>query len=225
MKKVGMLTLLLWILSGNAAFAGDLGNPALLIDRGQFDVRFQWTSRFKQSFEDYNLSRTYSDGYRDSEKKGADFENDQYYMATLTYGVMDQLNVFAKLGMVDGGEWYDYAPGNNWKGELESNFVWAIGAKGKLYEFNNGMGFALAAQYLRYDDRKVKNWRSEETGESASDLGWSTDDKLDFWQLGRAGQCLLESRRFHTLCGCGLHLLRCGFQRKMDHRHSLPWLG
>ena len=75
MKKVMILTLLLWVLSGNAAFSGDLGNPALLIDQGQFDVGFQWTSRFKQSFEDYDLSRTYSDGYRDSGKKGADFEN------------------------------------------------------------------------------------------------------------------------------------------------------
>lgn len=114
-------------------------------------------------------------------KKGADFENDQYYMATFTYGIIDRINVFAKVGMVDGGNWYDYEAGSNWKGDLESNLVWAVGAKGKLYEFQNGLGFGLAAQYLRYDNRKVKNWSNQETGESASQLGWATDDKLNFW--------------------------------------------
>ena len=56
---------------------------------------------------------------------------------------------------------------------MKRNFVWAIGAKGKLYEFDNGLGFGLAAQYLRYDDRKVKHWRSLETGETA-------DQGMDF---------------------------------------------
>ena len=213
MKKAWMALLVLWLFSGNVCFAEELGNPAELINRGRFDVGFQWTSQFKQRFQDYDLSRSYSDGYRDSGKKGADFENDQYYMATFTYGIIDKINVFAKLGMVDGGKWLDHEPGNNWKGNLESNFVWAVGAKGKLHEFTNGLGFGLAAQYLRYDDRKVKNWRSEETGESASQLGWSHQRQHELLATGHSGECLLENRGFHPIRGCRLHLLCGGFQR------------
>jgi len=126
--------------------------------QGQFDVGFQWSSTLKQGFEDYDLKRTYSDRIpKPPVRKGADFKNDKYYMATVTYGIIDQINVFAKLGMVDGGKWLDYQAGNSWKGDLDSNFVWAIGAKGKVYEFGNGPGFGLAAQYMRYDNRKVKD--------------------------------------------------------------------
>ena len=79
-------------------------------------------------------------------------------------GIIDQINVFARLGMPDAGKWLDYHPCNNWKADLDRNFVWAVGAKGKIYEFANGLGFGLGAQYMRYDDRKVKNWRSLERG-------------------------------------------------------------
>ncbi|MCF8130829.1 MAG: hypothetical protein K9N10_20140 [Deltaproteobacteria bacterium] len=43
-------------------------------------------------------------------------------------------NVFTQLGIVDGGKWLDQEVGNNWKADLDSNFVWAIGAKGKIKE-------------------------------------------------------------------------------------------
>ena len=54
----------------------------------------------KHGFEEYNLKRTYSDGYKNTGRKGADFENDKYYMATVTYGIIGQINIFARLGMV-----------------------------------------------------------------------------------------------------------------------------
>lgn len=168
---------------GECCVRSGVGKSGHAHKTGQFDVGFQWSYVFKQEFEDYDLKRTYSDGYKDTIRKGADFENDNYYMATLTYGIIDQINLFARLGVVDGGKWLDYQAGNNCKGNLESNFVWAIGAKGKIYEFDNGLGFGLAAQYMRYDNRKVKDWRSLETGETASDLGWSTNDDFDYWQL------------------------------------------
>ncbi len=216
MQKVLIMVVSLLLLAGNVCFAGDLGNPATLINGGQFDVGFQWTSRFKQSFEDYDLQRSYSDGYRDSERKGADFEDDQYYMATFTYGIIDQINVFAKLGVVDGGKWKDYEAGNNWKGDLDSNFVWAVGAKGKLYEFDNGLGFHLAAQYLRYDNREVSNWRSEETGESASQLGWSTNDKLDYWQLDILANAYWKIGDFTPYVGAGYTYYDVDFSGKWN---------
>ena len=203
MKKTLILLVSLFVFSGGVASAQELGNPAMLIKQGQFDVGFQWSYMFKQGFEDYDLKRTYSDGTSHPERKGADFENDQYYMATVTYGIIDQINVFARLGMVDGGKWLDYQAGNNWKGDLESNFVWAIGVKGKVYEFDNGLGFGLAAQYMRYDNRNVKNWRSLETGETAADLGWATDDDFDYWQLDLVANAYWIIGAFTPYVGAG----------------------
>ena len=104
-------------------------------------------------------------------------------MGTITYGIIDRLNAYAKLGMVDGGELKDYEPGNNWEGDLDSNFVWAVGVKGTVHEFENGLGFGLAAQYMRYDNRGVKNWQDSDTGQTAADGGWATDNEVDYWQL------------------------------------------
>jgi outer membrane protein W len=220
MKKVLIFLASFFVFPGSAALAGELGNPAQLIRQGQFDVGFQWNSMFKQGFEDYDLKRSYSDGYKDRSRKGADFENDQYYMATVTYGILDRINVFARLGMVDGGKWLDYEAGNSWKGNLDSNFVWAIGAKGKVYEFDNGLGFGLAAQYMRYDDRKVKNWRSLDTGETAGDLGWATDDRIDYWQLDVMANAYWTIGAFTPYVGAGYTYYDASFSGKWTHASS-----
>jgi hypothetical protein len=220
MKQVTAFLILIFMCSGSVAFAQELGNPAMLIKQGRFDVGFQWSYVFKQGFEDYDLKRTYSDGYKDTSRKGADFENDNYYMATLTYGIIDQINVFARLGIVDGAKWLDYQPGNNWKGDLESNFVWAIGAKGKVYEFANGLGFGLAAQYMRYDDRKVKNWRCLETGERAGDLGWSTNDKFDYWQLDVMANAYWTIGAFTPYVGAGYTYYDVDFSGKWTYQNA-----
>jgi len=53
-KKALTLLVVICMFSRNVAFAQDLGNPAILIKQGQFDVGFQRSSMFKQGFEDYN---------------------------------------------------------------------------------------------------------------------------------------------------------------------------
>jgi outer membrane protein W len=211
MKTVTALLIVMLLFSGGVASAWELGNPAHFAKQGEVDVGFQWNSLFKQEFENYDLKRSYSDGYRDQSRKEANFENDQYYMATVTYGILNQINVFARLGMVDGGKWMAYEAGNNWNADLDSNFVWAIGAKGKAYEFDNGLGLGLAAQYMRYDDRKVKDWRSMETGESARDLGWSTDDSLDYWQLDIMAHAYWTIGAFMPYVGAGYTYYHASF--------------
>lgn len=223
MKKALIVMVTLFVFSGGAAWAQELGNPAMLIKQGEFDVGFQWNWMFKQGFEDYDLKRTYSDGSRNTERKGTDFENDKTYMATVTYGIIDRINVFARLGMVDGGSWLDYQPGNNWKGDLESNFVWAIGAKGKVYEFENGLGFGLAAQYMRYDNRKVKNWHSLDTGETAADLGWSTSDDFDYWQFDIIANAYWSFGAFKPYVGAGYTYSHVSFSGKWTN--SNPFYG
>mgnify|MGYP003957312829 FL=1 len=183
MKRLFVFTLMAVVMfTASAVFAQMLGNPAKLIEKGQIDVGVEGVLTTKQSFSDYRLNRSFSNGASDSSQVGADFENDAFYMATVTYGVLDRLNVFARLGLADGGDWLDYQPGNNWKGKLESNFVWALGAKFDAINLDNGFGVIMGAQYLRYDDRKVKDWQSQETGQSAGQLGWNTDDTIDYWQ-------------------------------------------
>ena len=54
MKKALTLLVVICMFSGSVAFAQELGNQAMLIKQGQFDVGFQWNSVFKQGFEDYN---------------------------------------------------------------------------------------------------------------------------------------------------------------------------
>jgi len=217
MKRATPVLVVMFMLLGGTAFAQELGNPAMFIKQGQFDVGFQWASVFKQGFENYNLNRTYSDGYRDSGKKSADFENDRYYMGTFTYGILDQINVFARLGVVDGAKWMDYEGGNNWKANLESNFVWAIGAKGKVFQFDNGLGLGLGAQYMRYDDRKVKNWRSLETGESAGDIGWATNDKINYWQLDVMANAYWTIGAFTPYVGAGYTYYDADYSGRWTH--------
>jgi len=221
-KAIGLLAVGFLCLA-DVVLAGELGNPAQYIQQGKFDVGLQWNSVFKQGFEDYDLKRSYSDGDTSTGRKGADFENDQYYMATVTYGILDEINVFARLGMVDGGKWLDYEAGNNWKADLESAFVWAIGAKGKVYEFDNGLGLGLAAQYKRYDDRKAKNWRSLETGETARDLGWSTNDKVTYWQLDAMANAYWTMGRVTPYVGVGYTYYDVDFKGKWSH--EIPFYG
>jgi len=217
MKRVLILLVFIFLFSGGAVSAQELGNPAKLIKQGQFDVGFQWSYVFKQEFEDYELKKTYSDGTTKSSPKRADIEDDQYYMGTVTYGIIDRINVFARLGMVNGGKLQEYQAGNDWAGDLESNFVWALGAKGKIYEFENGLGFGLAAQYMRYDNRGVKNWQYGETGQTAAEIGWATDNKIDYWQLDVVTNAYWILGAFTPYAGAGYSYSQVDFSGRWTH--------
>ncbi len=213
------------ILAVGSAFAQQLGNPAKLIGQGQIDVGVEGVLNTKQRFSDYRLNRTYSDGTTDSSRVGADFENDAFYMATVTYGIFDRVNVFARLGVADGGDWKDYQAGNNWKASLESNFVWALGAKVDALKLDNGFAVTLAGQYLRYDDRDVKDWRSQETGQSASQLGWNTNDSIDYWQADFVLTTRMTFGMFTPYVGAGYSYYRVDYDGQWTHRDPrIGWI-
>lgn len=219
MKRVFAFTLLtIVVFIGGAASAQELGNPAKLIKKGQIDLGLQGTLIIKQSFSDYQLRRTFSNGTHDSEWKGAEFEDDGIYMATITYGLIDQINLFARLGLADGGKWIDSQQGNNWKGDLESQFVWAVGAKGNALELDNGFGVEIGAQYLRYDNREVKNWRDQDTGQTASQLGWNTDDKVDYWQLDFVVNAYWTIGAFTPYVGAGYSWSKVNFNGRWTNQ-------
>ena len=221
MKRLFAFTLAAFVMFiGGAGFAQELGNPAKLIKQGQFDVGLEGTVVIKQSFSDYTLNRSYSNGTSGSSRVGADFEDDAYYMATVTYGVLDKFNVFARLGLADGGKWLDYQAGNNWDAKLESNFVWALGAKFDTLKLDNGFGVVMGAQYLRYDDRKVKDWQSQETGQSAGQLGWNTNDTIDYWQADFVLSTHWTIGAFTPYVGAGYSWSKVNFNGQWTHQDS-----
>ena len=215
-KTVVIMSLLLFLTVGSAS-AQQLGSIGHLVKQGEVNIGFQFADLFKQQFEDYNLKRTYSDGETSTSKKGTDFEDDKYFMATFTYGIIDQINIFARVGMVNGGKFMDYQDYNDWKGSLESNFVWSIGAKGRIFEFDNGLGFCVTAQYTRYDDREINNWKSVDTGESAEDLGWTSDDSIDYWQVDAIATAYWDLEAFTPYVGAGYTYYKVDFNGKWTH--------
>jgi len=224
MKRLLAFTLsAIVVFIAGAASAQELGNPAKLIKKGQIDVGLQGTLIIKQSFADYDLNRAYSNGTHDTERKSADFEDDGFYMATITYGIIDEINVFASLGLADGGKWIDHQAGNDWKGDLESQFVWAVGAKVKALEIDNGFGVEVGGQYLRYDNREVKNWRKQETGQTASQLGWNTNDKFDYWQADFVLNTYWTIGAFTPYVGAGLSFSNVNFKGRWTNQNG--WVG
>ena len=203
MKRVmGLLGFLIFF-PGGIAFAQELGNSAKLIPGKQFDVGVQGTWVFKQTFDDYDLESKSSDGSVDTARRSAKFENDRFLLATITYGLIDRLNLFVKLGLVDGGEFKESSPRGEWKASMESNFVWAVGAKGMVFEMQNGIGFVVGAQYLRYDNRELNNWTFLPTGATPEGEGSTTDDQIDYWQVDAVATVNYTIDRFTPYVGAG----------------------
>jgi len=218
MKKVFVFALAAFLIfTGGFALAQELGNPAKLIKKGQIDVGVEGVYNVKQSFSNYRLNRSFSNGTSDSSRVGADFEDDAFYMATITYGLFDRLNLFARLGLADGGEWKDYQAGNNWKANLESNFVWALGAKFDALTLDNGFGVIMAGQYTRYDNRKVDEWTSQQTGQSAGQLGWNTNDTIDFWQADFVVTTYWTFGAFTPYVGAGYSYYKVNYDGEWTH--------
>ena len=183
MKRIPMMIVLLFTVGTGVAGAGELNNPGKMLKKGQFAVGFQGIYLFEQKFEDYSLKRSTAVA-SDTERKSAEFKEDKFYLATVSYGFTDWLDVFAKLGVVDGGEWKDsdLATGNQWEAKLKGRFVWGLGGKARVFQASNGLGLAVAAQYLRYDNRSVEDWKNL-TRAFQADSSWIADDKLDYWQV------------------------------------------
>lgn len=175
------------------ASAQNLGNPSYLLKKGQFGVGVEGyylaEQKYKQKDSYDSTLTTWRRGEGVSSRDTTVSDNpielkvkdDQFYMASLAYGLFDRLTFFVKLGVVTGGklEMTGYSDGQaiTASSKMKSNFVWAVGGKGKIYEFSpGGPGFVGSVQYLRYDDRKV-DWPYEEGN-------WTTmDNKTNYWQV------------------------------------------
>ncbi len=220
MRPVTNSLLLALALSTGLAVGQDLGAPAALTPQGRWDVGLSWGYAFDRELEDYDLRREYSTGSVDGVRKGADFEDDGCYLATVSYGLTDRVTLLVGLGAVDGGTWVDREPGNDWEGELGSAFAWAVGAKGRLLAFGDRGSVGLSARYLRVDDREVEGWRSVETGETAGELGWSTDDRLDLWQADLLVIAAWASDPVAPFVGVGYSTCDVSFDGRWTHQDA-----
>jgi opacity protein-like surface antigen len=186
MRKLQIVLLfsLLILLAAASAWAGSLGQPAGLVPAKKWTLSLSGEYFFEQKFKDYDLSRSTSAGVSDTERKSAKFKEDQTYLATLTWGATDWLNLFAQAGWVRGGKWIDddLATGQQWEAKLKDKFAWGAGLKAKVWEPKPGWQLVLTGRYFRYDDRKVDDWQNTTQGFPASRY-WNTDDKLDYWQV------------------------------------------
>jgi opacity protein-like surface antigen len=149
-----------------SSLAGDLASPAQMLKAGQFSLGVTGTWQSEQKFKDSDLKANtlYSDGVREiTSTKLSDFKikDDQFYLATLTYGLSDCLNIYARAGLAAGGK-EEYTVHNPARSaavgiKLKDAFTWGLGAKGRLFETPGGLGATLSVQYLRYDSRKEEN--------------------------------------------------------------------
>ncbi|MFH2127430.1 MAG: hypothetical protein ABIK12_12995 [Pseudomonadota bacterium] len=159
-----------------------------MVRKGQFAMSFNATWMAQQEFkrqDSYNYRNSMGERLTLHEPTW-DFKikNDQYYMMKFAYGIMDRLNVYAKLGVVTGGKLesnrlYQGGGSGSDTEKLKTNFVWALGLEGKVIEYgDNDGGLVLGIEYLRYDDRKLSY-------DSGSMAPWMASDEgsVDYWQV------------------------------------------
>jgi hypothetical protein len=206
MKKLPITILMasLFLLMASYAWAAGLGEPAGLVAKGKWSLSISGDYQFEQKLKDYDLTRRSSAGASDVERKSAKFKEDQAYMATLAWGASDWLNLFAQAGWVRGGKWMDkdLTTGQEWEAKLKDKFAWGAGLKVKVWEPKPGWQMVLTGRYFRYDDRKVEDWKNTTQGFPASQY-WSTDDKLDYWQVDLNAVMFFQVGKFTPFVGAG----------------------
>ncbi|MBI5523657.1 MAG: hypothetical protein HY910_13600 [Desulfarculus sp.] len=181
--------LLLLALAANAQAAG-ITDPVNLAEAGQFQLGLEATYQSRIKFNDTvsDASRRYSDGTGMTYQYAVTdvtLKEDQYYFLTLNYGLLKQLDLFAKAGLVRGGKKTSGSlPGQYY--DLREALAWAVGGKWRLLEAANGLLLTLAGQYLRFDGRKqAPAWNINQERDYKMDH-WRADLELvGAWRLGQ----------------------------------------
>jgi hypothetical protein len=208
MKKIALLLLLGLVLLAAPVQAGDLGNPAQLLQQGHSNFGVSGDYLIEQRFKDYALERRYLNDGTDFGYKSASIKEQSTFMATATYGVRDWLNVFGRFGVINGGKFveHDMKTGAEWQARFKNDFVWAAGAKARVYEMPGGPGLMLTAQYLRYDDRKVSEWKNMSSGSGYNaETFYDVQDKINYyWQTDLVATAYWTCGRVTPYVGGGI---------------------
>jgi len=216
MKRLAWVSLIVLLLCWSApAGAGSLGGLGQLPGKGKFILGLQATWMAHTRGDDANLKSTLSNqgqSWPETSRIGkVKLDDDAYAMATLSYGLLDDLGLSLGAGVARGG----VLTMDNSDAKLLSNFVWSLGAKYRLVE-KGGVGIMLSARYLRYDDRKVADWRID--GQSSGDrMGYATSDSVDFYQVDGAASLYWKLGRCTPYLGAGFTYWEMSYQGKWNN--------
>lgn len=206
-KTMALLVMGLAMLAAQAQ-AGGLGNPAQLLKQGHSNFGVSGDYLIEQRFKDFALERRSSTAGNSFEYISASLKEQSTFMATATYGVRDWLNVFGRFGVLTGGKYVEHhlKTGTEWQAKFKNDFVWAAGAKAQVWEMPGGPGLMLTAQYLRYDDRKVKEWKNTSSGSGYNaETFYDVNDKLNYyWQTDLIATAYWSCGKFTPYVGGGL---------------------
>lgn len=186
-RVFGLLGLagLAWLLVIGAAGAGAAEGGAApgLVAAGKLSLGLETAWMAKENLADA-LEYGWDDGSpADSQiSREVTLKGDRYYMARLAYGLHRRLTVSARAGMVEGGIWGETLANGRWEARLKSGFAWGLGARGLLWESAWGLGLSAGLDYLRWDDRGIKSWRTPDGG-STDDYVAGIGSDLDYWRI------------------------------------------
>ncbi len=205
------------------ALAADVPGPIAgapgLAAKGKFVVGIDGVWAFEERFKD--ATEQWHDSYGDSGSQTASsvkVVNDRLIMARLTYGLTDWLSVYGRLGYAEGGSLRETLRGLEWQAQMKPALVWALGARGRAFEQPNGLGLTLGAEYLRYDNRKIGQWRYPD-GSSTADYATTVDGNFDYWRAQADATLYWKLGRFTPYLGAQFLYS----ELKLDERWTSPW--
>lgn len=205
MRKLCLIGLILGLMAPGLALAAPMGLAGKQLKQGQFALGLTGGYVFESKFATADLERNNSAGAADVERIKGKIKDDQRQMLQFAYGVSDRLSLYVQGGVASGGKWTlgNLSSDQSWRAKLKNSWIWAIGAQTQVWKLPNGLGLDLIAQYLRFDDRKLKDWRNESAGYDASDQ-WTTQDKIDYyWQAEVLARMSWSLGRFTPYVGAG----------------------
>jgi len=181
---IGLLCLVcLWTGGVVAAGAAESGAAPGMVAAGKFSLGLEGGWLFEERMAD---SQEYGqdEGQPETSQTAREvsFKGDRFYGARLAYGLHRRLTLSALAGVVDGGVWGQTLVNGRWEARLKSGFAWGLGARGLLWENACGLGLSAGVDYLRWDDRGVKNWRYPD-GDSTDQYGVDVDSSVDYWRV------------------------------------------
>lgn len=166
-----------------AAAAGGAGAAPGLVAAGRLALSLEgvWTAQEKMAD---SLEYGWDDGGEVTAQASREvtLKKDFYYLARLAYCLHRRLTVSAQVGLVDGGLWAQTLANGRWEANLKPALVWGVGARGLVWESASGLGLSAGLDYLRWDNRGIKNWRTPDGGSTDSYVS-KVDGDVNYWRV------------------------------------------
>lgn len=193
MRKYASSILIFLFVMGVVTEAFAISDPVQLINKGRFDLGIAGALTSNVRFQNSqgtgnNLPLDISGFY---------MKNSKQYYATLSYGVLNNLDAYALLGFMDGGELH-MTTWQGWKAKLRSGFLWGVGVKDRLFETSSGFGVTLGVEYSRCDNRSLDDIVGEDG--TVLDNNW----KFSYWQFEGLATLYKRLGEFVPYIGIGI---------------------